>query len=365
MNKLTQEQQQLILDFYFRCGEQEDIERGRDLIASNREASKLYANLELSLTELDHIKYEPCPDNLVDLTIARLKLAASCTTASHSHLHQLLKQEQQAAPATAAQPAYTPPSLTKNLKKNLFRPAFEILAAAASIALMAGILFPSVGAMRHHAQQNACAYNLGQIGAAFSSFADDVKQLPSNVRVQAGSPWWKIGDQGPETQSNTRVPFYFVKMGIINPNMFVCKGYAGAQPLQEDPTRFSQLNDFPSRNNVSYSFILPCDKNGNPFRGSRIIIAGDLNPVFRKIPFQQSAYQQMNEFEKVLLDEELKKILSSNHHCRGQNILFSDGSVEYTKSRMVNGDDIYTINGVNIYTGRETPASSSDTFLAP
>jgi hypothetical protein len=33
MNRLSQEQQQLILDFYFRCGEQDDIEQGRDLIA--------------------------------------------------------------------------------------------------------------------------------------------------------------------------------------------------------------------------------------------------------------------------------------------------------------------------------------------
>jgi hypothetical protein len=74
MSRLSQQQHQLILDFYFRCGEESDIEAGRDLIASNPEAAKLYAKLEDSLSPLG-AGYEPCPDNLVDLTLARLKLA--------------------------------------------------------------------------------------------------------------------------------------------------------------------------------------------------------------------------------------------------------------------------------------------------
>ena len=50
MNELTQEHQQYILDFYFRCGDRKDIDSGRDLIASNPQAAKLYADLENSLT---------------------------------------------------------------------------------------------------------------------------------------------------------------------------------------------------------------------------------------------------------------------------------------------------------------------------
>ncbi|MCI0498856.1 MAG: hypothetical protein L0Y36_04130 [Planctomycetales bacterium] len=359
MNKLTQEQQQLILDFYFRCGEQDDIERGRDLIASNHEASRLYANLEMSLTDLDHIKYEPCPDNLADLTIARLKLAAKCTTSSNSRLHQLLEQQRE-VPLPSAQSARA----ISHPKKNFFRPAFEILATAASITLIAGILFPSFVSLRRHAQQNTCAYNQGQISKAFSSLASNDGALAS-TRVQAGSPWWKIGDQGSETQSNTRYPFHLVKQGYIDGRMFVCPGDKQAKCLTDTPAHLGQLNDFPSRSNISYSFILWHDKNSNPFTGSRRIIAGDLNPVFRKILFQQNTYRQRDEFEQVLLDEELKKILSDNHRCRGQNILYSDGSIEFTKSRIINGDDIFTIHGVDIYIGREIPASVLDTFLTP
>lgn len=365
MNKLTQEQQQLILDFYFRCGEQEDIQRGRDLIASNPEASMLYANLELSLTDLDHIKYEPCPDNLVDLTIARLKIAASCVPASNSRLHQLLEQ-QQAISAPETHPVHSPQNSVKNPKRNFFRPAFEILAAAASIAVGAGILFPSFGAMRSRAQQNACAYNLGQIGTAFSAYANDNNGQFASAQVQAGSPWWKIGDQGPQPQSVTRGPFQLVKDGYAEGILFVCPGYPDAQPLQDNPSRLRQLQDFPLRQNVTFSFsILPVGTNSRSYAGRRIIIAGDLNPVFKKIHFDPSTYQQMNEFEKIMLDEQLKKIMSDNHHCRGQNVLYSDTSTIYVKTRIVDGDDIFTIDGVDIYAGREIPFSISDIFLAP
>ena len=91
MSSLSREEKELVLDFYFRCGDEEDINRTRDLIAENSEAAKLYADLQDTLTQLDSIKYEPCPDNLADLTVARLKLAAS---AGATKLQDLLEKEQ-------------------------------------------------------------------------------------------------------------------------------------------------------------------------------------------------------------------------------------------------------------------------------
>jgi prepilin-type processing-associated H-X9-DG protein len=73
----------------------------------------------------------------------------------------------------------------------------------------------------------------------------------------------------------------------------------------------------------------------------------------------------MTEFEKLLLNEQLKQMMSQNHQGRGQNILYCDGSVKYIRERVLNGDDIFTVNGVDAYTGREVPADQNDTFLAP
>jgi hypothetical protein len=95
------------------------------------------------------------------------------------------------------------------------------------------------------------------------------------------------------------------------------------------------------------------------------VVAGDLNPVFEKIPCQQNIYQKLNEFEKVLLNEQLRQTMSGSHGCRGQNILYSDGSVTFIRTRVVDGDDIFTVSGVDTYTGCEIPSDARDVFLAP
>jgi hypothetical protein len=368
MNRLNRQEQELILDFYFHCGQSDDITRGRDLIATNPEAARLYAKLEDSLTDLDHIKYEPCPENLVDLTIARLKLAASAKAAPNtSRLQELLKQEQAVYADAAVSTSPAGQSVEARRIPTVFKLHYrigEFLATAAAILLILGILFPSAGFMRQHYYKVTCADNLRQIGQAFSVFAGDHNDRLGESVIQAGSPWWKVGDQGPESHSNTRFPWKLVKEGYVKGNVFVCRG-SFADPLVYDPARMSTLRDFPSRNNISYSFILFSDKNADALQHRRKIIAGDQNPVFQQIPDGQNIYSKLNEFEKILLNEQLSQMLSSSHNCKGQNILTCDGSVEWVRVRMINDDDIYTIHGVNTYTGRETPVDMNDIFLAP
>lgn len=368
MKQLGKEQQELILDFYFRCGQQNDIEKGRDLIAGDPEAAKFYAGLEQTLTDLDNLKYEPCPDNLVDLTIARLKLAAKST--SHSRLKELLEEQQQVKPLALTQRVSKSKETSSGKRGSFFvRPVFELLATAASIALVAGMLFPGLGAMRAHSQQVACARNMGSVGTAFASFTNDNNDRVSDLTLKAGSPWWKTGDQRPAAQSSSRPWFGLIKGEYIKPEAFICNGDKHAQPLPYNPASMNELLDFPSRNNFSYSYMIFCEKSPNLPGSSSKIIASDRNPVFvpvlQKIPCDPDIYQRMNEFEKIILNEQLKQMMSMNHRGRGQNVLYSDGAVVYIKTRMIDGDDIFTVTGVGVYTGCETPSSEDDVFLVP
>lgn len=359
MGYLNSEEQQLILDFYFRCGEEDDIARGRDLIAANAEAARLYANLEETLTELDSIKYEPCPENLADLTVSRLKLAATAGTKGPSKLHSLLKEEQENR-------EYLPLPVPASAGAGRFsRPFFEILATAAAIVLAAGILFPSFGAMRERSRQVACAGNLGRIGQAMAAFSNDHNDRLSETQVKAGSPWWKIGYQGSENHSNTRYSWQLVKGGYVDGRVFVCGGHIEGSPVQYDAAQMAALDDFPSRRHISYSFMLLCDKTTTLSQRPRRIIAADMNPVFQKISFPPSTFQKLNEFDRVQLNEQLRQMMSANHRKKGQNSLYGDGSAEFIKTRVVNDDDIFTVQGVDAYTGNETPCDPDDIFLAP
>lgn len=359
MSKLTPEQQQLILDFYFRCGSEEDIEHGRDLIASNDEAAHLYSGLEETLTELDHLKYEPCPDNLADLTVARLKLAVSAqktVSAGNSRLRELLDEERRREPAVVE---------LKREKRNLgfLRTFLEIGAMAAALVLVSGLLFPTVSSMRARSQQILCGSNFGSIGKALISYASDHERSLGAGAPVAGAPWWKIGYQGDQNQSNTRYVWQLVRQGYVDGQAFVCPGDKKAQALQCCLSDMQALQDFPHRRNISYSFMLMA--GSQPGTQKRMVVMSDLNPVFTRIPTETSIYQKLNEFEKVCLDEQMKKLMSPNHCNRGQNVLFSDGSSEFLKERTYQDDDIYTIRNVDVYTGTETPREADDIFLVP
>jgi len=73
--KLTLEQNRLLFDHCFRCAEQEQVDRCSNLINCNPQAAEIYSCVKQTLAQLEHMRDEGCPDELVDMTIARLKLA--------------------------------------------------------------------------------------------------------------------------------------------------------------------------------------------------------------------------------------------------------------------------------------------------
>jgi hypothetical protein len=125
------------------------------------------------------------------------------------------------------------------------------------------------------------------------------------------------------------------------------------------------LNDFPSRRHISYSFVLLCDKTQELTQKKRRIIAADSNPLFRQIPSLDAPCQTLNEFERILLNEQLRQMMSDNHRSKGQNVLYCDGSTEFIRTRIVNDDDIFTVKDIEAYTGKETPCDPKDIFLVP
>ena len=82
---LTSEESGLILDCYFRCAEQEQIDRGSVLISSNPKAAGIYSCVKQTLAQLEHMRDDGCPDELVDMTIARLKLAVVTEPLPHKN----------------------------------------------------------------------------------------------------------------------------------------------------------------------------------------------------------------------------------------------------------------------------------------
>jgi hypothetical protein len=82
---LTNEESGLVFDCFFRCAEQEHVDRGTALIASNPKAAEIYSCIKRALAQLEHMKDDCCPDELVNLTMARLKLATAMKSLPHKN----------------------------------------------------------------------------------------------------------------------------------------------------------------------------------------------------------------------------------------------------------------------------------------
>ena len=357
MSGLSKQDKDVILDFYFRCGDEEHINCGRDLIATHPEAAELYSKLEDTLTQLDSIKYEPCPDNLAALTVARLKLAAS---SGQSRLESLLAIEQQkSAERESLQPVVT-------TRRSFWR-VLEMGAIAAIITLALSTLTVSWSNTRAQARQTACQYNLGKIATGLNGYINDYDGYAPSVASIAGAPWWKVGQQGKQSYSNTRNPWLLVKNDYVKPDDFICPGRKKAESINFSPGQLAELNDFPSPLNISYSYIFMCDKTAQRFRsGNPTVLMSDANPLFERVFDEYDPSQKCSdEFTKIVVDRRMLQTMSTNHRGKGQNVLIRGGSAAFQDGRIILNDDIYTVKGIDLYQGREMPCDPDDTFLVP
>jgi hypothetical protein len=344
MKSLNQQQKQLIFDYSLGITSNEESAQVQELIFSNEDAAQLHNKLKAFFAPLDALGEDPCPDQLEEKTIARLKAAAH---SSHLKLQQLISAEQ-----------------IKNtpIKNPFLRNFGKIAAAAAVILFVIATYFPIAGHMRQQSWQTACNAQLQRIGSGLLSYRGDNKGQMPMVATAVGDPWWKVG-QKPDSsvnQSNTRHIYLLVRNGYVKPAEFICPAAKKVSKKTIEKIQTAQLHDFPGRQFVNYSFMIRCSKPADMQSSGRCIVMSDMNPLFENM-------KEESEQFKLEVSDQLKKLNSTNHSGRGQNVLFEDGSAGFNCSRFVgeNDDDIFTLQNTTLYQGNETPASHADAFVAP
>ncbi|MCK4913847.1 MAG: hypothetical protein KAI59_06765 [Planctomycetes bacterium] len=345
MSPLSNAQNELLFDYCIGLTSPEESSRARDLISSNEEAAGVYSKFKAALAPLDSSSIESCPDELVEGTIWRLNNAAR---SSQLELEQLLATEQK-----------------KKISAGGFWLNMGRRFATAAVFMVAGtILFTAFNVTTNYARQKSnqqqCQMQLSSIFDGFGQYSSDNDGRMPAVATTAGQPWWKVGYNGKENQSNTRHLWLLVKGDYADRNDFVCPGSGHARLAKLSDSQLKYYNDFPSRKNVAYSFRIRCNDSKDADSSSRKVLMADLNPLFETLPLY-------TESLNLKLNKKLSTSNSINHERRGQNVLFGDGSVKFIKVRRVglSEDDIFTLRDTNTYRGVEVPTCESDVFLAP
>ena len=342
MTSLSDEQKELLFDYCIGLTSEEEAAQAQSLVASNKEAAETQAKLKSAFAPLESIESEACPDDLVESTIQRLNAAR----ATQFKLQQLLANEQ-ARELAAVSPFW--PRIGK------------VLASAAVFIIGLSILLSSLGYARNRASQQQCGMNLSRMFNGLTQYASDHDGRLPAVAAAAGEPWWKVGEQGEENHSNTRALWLLVQLKYNKAPGFVCSGSSRGKPLQLDASHLSQYHDFPGREYVTYSFQIGCRQADSGKLICRRVLVADLSPLFERLPDDYS------KSLRLTLNKELLTRNSVNHKRRGQNVLYGDGRAEFIKTRHADilEDDIYTLQNVDIYEGREVPTCETDFFLAP
>lgn len=222
----------------------------------------------------------------------------------------------------------------------------ELLVVIAILAILMGILLPSLGKMRELAWRSTCLSNVREIAKACITYANKEnlnRGLPyalPNTGGITGSNW---GEKNPESL------FLVIKKGLISKQSFLCPHAKLRQELQEPDDSDSATNF--AENTYSYSYMSQVPIVGynetlitDEDLGSPALIA-DKNP---RCTFGTSS-ENSGENGKN----------SKNHERRGQNIALVDGSGQWLHNTMLEDDDIYR--------GGASGArnSLSDSFVCP
>lgn len=348
MTPLSDRQKQLLFDYSLGLTSEREGTDAEALVASHEEAVELYQSMQLILSPLESVEPEPCPDELLEQLFLRLREVAPAGP-GRIRLEEFLTAEQTAKSA---------------IRIPLWRNWSEVVTAAAAIVLFAAVLFPAVGHMRGRYWQARCSSNLNAIFDGFHNYVSDHDGLLPVVAAAPGSPWWKVGYQGQENHSNTRQVWLLPKLGYVDANRFLCGGRSDARTLSFDGFDVQSFNDFPGRAYIHYSVQVPCPTSKDRGLTRRRVLLADRNPMAERFPADLTASLKLQLCDKLLTSN------SRNHGFRGQNVLLSDGSVEFTRTRRtsLSDDDIYTVEDMSRGTevrGHEYPSHDKDYFLAP
>ena len=304
----------------------------RSRIESDAEFRRLHEDIRRTFSALDLAGEVEPPPGLAEKTLARVRSARQTRA--------LIAREELTRPAVG--PAFT------------FR---ELATAAAAVFILGIILLPSLQGARDKANRVVCMSQVGRIGAALTSYANTSGNngyLP--VADSLGDRW--LPEPGSATASNSSALFRLINGGYEytqSPTLFQCPAQ-GRESFQVT----ASMTDFPASRYIGYSYQHSVGSGG--IRNT----APDLVAVADRMAILADRSPLFDEGGKVTAEQAQAKN-SDNHGGSGQSVLYLDAHVEWADNSNVgvNEDNIYLVRGVHEYTGTETPADPTDSFLLP
>jgi prepilin-type N-terminal cleavage/methylation domain-containing protein/prepilin-type processing-associated H-X9-DG protein len=263
------------------------------------------------------------------------------------------------------------------------RPAFtliEILVVIGIIAVLIGILIPTIEHARHQAYKDKCASNLRQIAQAMGIYGtENHNSFPRTIYIPGQPITYGTGATAPDPFTGgaggvapndvTAAVFLLLVTQKLPPEIFICP-YNDETTFSTDaaatPPVAGRSNFTDYAKNLAYSIANPYPSTaavaaGYPLKqtaSAELPVAADLNPGVNP------PISDVLSVAPGASSSQMSKALSRNHERDGQNVLYNDGHVAWHTDPFAGrgGDNIYTTADGKV---DASPVDVRDTILLP
>jgi len=231
----------------------------------------------------------------------------------------------------------------------------DIVSIAAMLLLATAVVLPVLSSVRQTQREELCKSNLNGVGGAMGMYANSYGSMLPMASAGLGGTWLDVGST-PE-RSNSANLYLLVRTNHVPLEQLACPGNPEAPTVSLSPNQ----QDWRKLEEVSYSYqVTPAGVRPSWGSSERRIVMADRSPVILRL---------------VRGDKIFPKANSTNHAGEGQHALMSDGTTEWLRSPVVEGDNIWlprvaedSIRDARArlgLRGDERPTSERDVFLAP
>lgn len=210
------------------------------------------------------------------------------------------------------------------LQRNSSWSISDVLVVAASLAIMASLLFPALSYRKHQAQVANCSNNLRSVGFALATFSE-----------MHDGKFVDIPSEGPLSFVGVLAPVLKEAGLVEDDNWFTCQGAGRAEPFEIPSTE--QIRLCASGDQRDYFRRNACGDYGyscGHMKGDKYVSPRNVCQSYQILCADKPSVQKVGG-------------PSDNHRGQGQNCLFGDFHIEFVKGNARGDDQIY-VNARNI-----------------